>query len=152
MLDAIQQQGFKGFDISDNEMAKSHTRYMVGGCAIVPDERLFRFGGSKNDHYTRVFTRLQSSPSGLGPCANSWRAFNEGGISLCSIIATMVQVSLSHWHQCHHLACTVDLGKVLTGIQVPPQDYDQFQLFLDKLGYHYVEETDNEVYKRYLRG
>lgn len=46
----------------------------------------------------------------------------------------------------------LDLGKVLTGIQVPSQAYDQFQQFLDKLGYHYVEETNNEVYKRYLRG
>lgn len=47
VLDAIQRQGFNGFDISDDEMAKSHTRYMVGGCAVVPDERLFRFGRSK---------------------------------------------------------------------------------------------------------
>lgn len=45
VLDAIREQGFVGFDISDNEMAKSHTRYMVGGCTVVPDERLFRFGG-----------------------------------------------------------------------------------------------------------
>lgn len=48
VLDALQQKGFKGFDISDNEMAKSHTRYMVGGCRVVPDERLFRFGGFKS--------------------------------------------------------------------------------------------------------
>lgn len=64
----------------------------------------------------------------------------------------MAQVSHPHWDQHHHLACILDLGKVLTGIQVPPQDYDQFQQFLDKLGFHYVEETNNEVYKRYLRG
>ncbi|KAG8213971.1 tryptophan synthase beta subunit-like PLP-dependent enzyme [Butyriboletus roseoflavus] len=32
VLDAIQQQGFKGFDISDDEMAKSHTRF--GGSKI----------------------------------------------------------------------------------------------------------------------
>jgi hypothetical protein len=53
VLDAIQQKGFKGFDISDDEMAKSHTRYMVGGCRAVPNERLFRFGGSK------IFTLLE---------------------------------------------------------------------------------------------
>ncbi|KAG8213970.1 hypothetical protein J3R82DRAFT_10719 [Butyriboletus roseoflavus] len=64
----------------------------------------------------------------------------------------MAQVSRSRRSQCHHSAFTLDLGRVLTGIQVPPQDYDQFQQFLDKLGYHYVEETNNEVYKRYLRG
>ena len=31
-------------DISDDEMAKSHARYMVGGASDPPDERLFRFG------------------------------------------------------------------------------------------------------------
>lgn len=64
----------------------------------------------------------------------------------------MAQVSRSHQSQRLYLACILDLGKVLTGIQVPRQDYDLFQQFLDKLGYHYVEETHNEVYRRYLRG
>jgi hypothetical protein len=45
----------------------------------------------------------------------------------------------------------VDLGKVLAGIQVPPSEYAGFDQFLEQLGYHYVEETNNEVYKRYLR-
>jgi threonine dehydratase len=44
------------------------------------------------------------------------------------------------------------LGKVLAGIQVPPSDYDEFGEFLRKLKYTYVEETENEVYKRFLRG
>ena len=50
-----------------------------------------------------------------------------------------------------HTAST-DLGKVLAGIQVPPDDGDEFDMFLRNLGYPYVEETDNEVYKKYLRG
>lgn len=33
-----------GEDISDNELAKSHIRYLVGGRFVVPDERLFSFG------------------------------------------------------------------------------------------------------------
>lgn len=33
----------QALDISDNELAKSHCRYLVGGRADVPDERLFRF-------------------------------------------------------------------------------------------------------------
>ena len=33
-----------GYDISDDEMAKSHTRYMIGGAQRVENERLFRFG------------------------------------------------------------------------------------------------------------
>lgn len=34
----------KGHDISDNEMAKTHGRYMIGGTSDVVNERLFRFG------------------------------------------------------------------------------------------------------------
>lgn len=45
-----------------------------------------------------------------------------------------------------------DLGKVLAGIQVPPEQFEKFAEFLETLGYPYVEETSNEVYKRYLRG
>lgn len=45
-----------------------------------------------------------------------------------------------------------DLGKVLAGIQVPPSDYPAFDAFLQKLDYAYVEETNNAVYRRYLRG
>lgn len=45
-----------------------------------------------------------------------------------------------------------DLGKVLAGIQVPPNDTEEFEKFLQNLGYPYVEETENEVYKKYLRG
>jgi threonine dehydratase len=36
-------QGYSLLDMSDNEMAKLHMRYMVGGRATVADERLFRF-------------------------------------------------------------------------------------------------------------
>ena len=45
----------------------------------------------------------------------------------------------------------LDLGKVLAGIQAPEQDSAQFGEFLRELGYPYVEETQNEVYRRYLR-
>lgn len=44
-----------------------------------------------------------------------------------------------------------DLGKVLAGIQAPPEDSEKFDAFLKELGYPYVEETDNAVYKRYMR-
>lgn len=44
MLRTLQEQGMKGYDISDDEMSKSHARYMIGGCQVVSDERVFRFG------------------------------------------------------------------------------------------------------------
>lgn len=44
VLSALDAKGMKGFDISDNELAKSHARYMVGGRSNVENERIFRFG------------------------------------------------------------------------------------------------------------
>jgi len=39
----LSAEGYPLLDMSDNEMAKLHMRYMVGGRSTVPDERLFRF-------------------------------------------------------------------------------------------------------------
>jgi len=44
VLDELERGGMKGHDISDDEMAKSHARYLIGGASDVPNERLFRFG------------------------------------------------------------------------------------------------------------
>ncbi|MBI5612593.1 MAG: hypothetical protein HY942_05975, partial [Gammaproteobacteria bacterium] len=43
-----------------------------------------------------------------------------------------------------------DFGRVLVGMQVPPEDKQAFQAFLDNLGYEYVEETANPAYKLFL--
>lgn len=40
----LEEKGMKGYDISDDEFAKSHARYMIGGSKDVPHERVFRFG------------------------------------------------------------------------------------------------------------
>ncbi|KAH7888662.1 tryptophan synthase beta subunit-like PLP-dependent enzyme [Phlebopus sp. FC_14] len=119
VLEALKQEGMTGYDISDDEMAKSHARYMVGGRAVVPNERLFRFEFPERPDALRKF---------LTGLHQGWN------------------VSLFHYR--NHGA---DIGKILIGIQVPTEECDQFQEFLVQLGYHYVEETSNEVYKRYLR-
>ncbi len=38
------KEGMTASDISDDELAKAHGRYMVGGCQTVEHERVFRFG------------------------------------------------------------------------------------------------------------
>jgi len=42
-------------------------------------------------------------------------------------------------------------GWVLAGIQVPPEQEPSFLHALDELGYPWVEETDNEAYRLFLR-
>lgn len=44
LLQNLEKDGMPAMDISDNEFAKSHARYLVGGRAEVTDERVFRFG------------------------------------------------------------------------------------------------------------
>jgi threonine dehydratase len=44
VLTTLESEGMKGVDISDDELAKTHGRYMIGGKCEVPNERVFRFG------------------------------------------------------------------------------------------------------------
>jgi threonine dehydratase len=55
--------------------------------------------------------------------------------------------NISLFHYRNHGA---DYGRVLVGMQVPPQDKRQFQAFLDKVGYPYCDETRNPAYRLFL--
>ncbi len=55
--------------------------------------------------------------------------------------------NISLFHYRNHGA---DFGRVLVGMQVPPQDQRAFQRFLDRLGYEYTEETRNTAYNLFL--
>lgn len=119
LCELFESNGFPTIDITDNEMAKTHLRYMVGGhSALATNERLIRF-------------EFPERPGALGKflaTANpSWN------------------ISLFHYRN-----QGADYGRVLAGIQVPPEDNDKFAEFLKTLGYVYVEETDNPAYKLFL--
>jgi threonine dehydratase len=43
-----------------------------------------------------------------------------------------------------------DYGKIVVGIQVPPQEMQEWQSFLDTLGYTYCDENNNPAYKLFL--
>lgn len=43
VIQDLNKLGFQAIDISDNEMAKSHGRYLVGGAAKIPNERIISF-------------------------------------------------------------------------------------------------------------
>lgn len=43
VLQQLHGLGFDAVDISDNEMAKSHGRYLVGGASKVPNEKIVSF-------------------------------------------------------------------------------------------------------------
>ncbi len=71
----------KGFDISDDEFAKSHGRYMIGGSQVVPDERVLRFGASCIiDFVDTKVTFLQNFLNVRMLSAISFLEFNMTGI------------------------------------------------------------------------
>jgi threonine dehydratase len=51
----------------------------------------------------------------------------------------------------HYRNQGADYGRTLVGLQVPKKDDKAFRQFLGTLGYPYVEETDNPVYRLFLR-
>jgi threonine dehydratase len=44
-----------------------------------------------------------------------------------------------------------DVGKVMVGIQVPPETASEFTMFLGELKYPFVEETSNTIYQTFLK-
>jgi threonine dehydratase len=121
LLRSITAAGFAARDMTDNEMAKLHVRYMVGGQARdLTDERLYRF-------------EFPERPGAL--------------LKFLQAIGTAWNVSLFHYR--NHGS---DYGRVLAGIQVPPETRTDFLLHLNELHYAYTEETDNPAYKIFLGG
>ena len=55
--------------------------------------------------------------------------------------------NISLFHYRNHGAA---YGRVLMGIQVPPDQNGEFQDFLDGLGIEYSEETNNPAYRIFL--
>ncbi|ROZ79502.1 threonine ammonia-lyase, biosynthetic [Ramlibacter sp. WS9] len=51
----------------------------------------------------------------------------------------------------HYRNQGADYGRILVGLQVPKADSKAFKEFLETLGYPYVEETDNPVYRLFLQ-
>jgi threonine dehydratase len=55
--------------------------------------------------------------------------------------------NISLFHYRNHGA---DYGRVLVGMQVPPQDKRKFEAFLQALGYPYRDESRNPAYRLFL--
>ena len=50
----------------------------------------------------------------------------------------------------HYRNHGADYGRVLVGMQVPPEEIGEFHAFLDKLGYEYQDESANPAYRLFL--
>ena len=55
--------------------------------------------------------------------------------------------NISLFHYRNHGA---DYGRVLVGIQLPPEEHQELQAFLLNIGYPYSDETANPAYRLFL--
>jgi threonine dehydratase len=116
LLSRFEEKGYSIVDMTDNETAKLHIRYMVGGHARgVHNENLIRFEFPERPGALLYF---------LTQLGKSWN------------------ISLFHYR--NHGAA---YGRVLMGIQVPPEQKATFTKLLKKLDYPFWDETDNPAYQ-----
>lgn len=116
LLSRFQEKGYSIVDMTDNETAKLHIRYMVGGHARgVANENLVRFEFPERPGALLYF---------LSHLGKSWN------------------ISLFHYR--NHGAA---YGRVLMGIQVPPEHKGNFTKVLKSLDYPFWDETDNPAYR-----
>ncbi len=121
LLRNLAEGGYPVVDLSDNEMAKLHVRYMVGGHpGNIASERLFRF-------------EFPERPGAL--------------LKFLKAIGSQWNITLFHYR--NHGS---DYGRVLAGVQIPPDESVDFDLHLRELKYVYTEETDNPAYRLFLGG
>lgn len=121
VIKALKDAGYPVVDMSDNEMAKLHVRYMVGGHpGNIAHERLFRF-------------EFPERPGAL--------------LKFLNAIGTQWNITLFHYR--NHGS---DYGRVLAGVQIPPNESVDFDLHVRELKYVYAEETENPAYRMFLGG
>ncbi|MEM8642758.1 MAG: threonine ammonia-lyase, biosynthetic [Cyanobacteria bacterium P01_G01_bin.54] len=51
---------------------------------------------------------------------------------------------------CHYRNHGADYGRIVVGMQVPPDELDAWQEFLETLGYRYWDENENPAYRLFL--
>lgn len=120
IVSELKNSGYQIEDMSDNEMAKLHLRFMVGGHAKgVENELLYRF-------------QFPERPGAL--------------LQFLTHMSEEWNISLFHYR--NHGAA---YGRVLVGVQVPPEQHADFEAYLHKLGYPFVNEQDNAGYQLFLR-
>jgi threonine dehydratase len=120
VITSLRTAGYGVTDMTDNEIAKLHVRYMVGGHVngSVGNERLFRF----------------EFPERKGALLKFLKA-----------VGARWNITLFHYR--NHGS---DYGRVLAGIDVPSADTADFLDHLNVLHYSYSEETNNPAYRIFL--
>jgi len=120
VLNELSNANYQVSDFTDNELAKLHVRYMIGGKSNVTaqNERLFSF----------------EFPEHPGALEKFLDAMGE-----------LFNITLFHYR--NHGAA---FGQVLAGFDVNKSKENEFFQHLNALGYQFEEATDNQAYQAFL--
>lgn len=120
-MEQLKQQDYIVDDLSDDEVAKLHIRYLIGGHANLDDERLFRV------EFPERPCALLTFLTRLGPTHN---------------------ITLFHYRNHGAAEGRVLVGLQATDAKQNP---DGLIETLEQINYPYAEITDNVGYKRFLK-
>lgn len=120
ILNELASANYQVNDFTDNELAKLHVRYMIGGKSnnTVHNERLFSF------EFPEYPGALEKFLDAMGELFN---------------------ITLFHYR--NHGAA---FGQVLAGFNVSKDKENEFFHHLNALGYLFQEATDNQAYQAFL--
>ncbi|MCQ2445218.1 MAG: threonine ammonia-lyase, biosynthetic, partial [Mailhella sp.] len=116
----LRADGYGVTDMTSNTFAKSHVRYMIGGKPLSAVEN----------------ERILSFQ------------FPEQAGALLKFLETLgSRYNVTMFHYRNHGA---EYGRVACGIQVAPEQLEEFTQHLNRLGYPWWDETDNEACAKFL--
>lgn len=123
LIALLESKNYPVVDMSENEMAKIHIRYMVGG------------------HSPKL-----NSPQ-VKECLYRFQFPERPGALLRFLEHMSEDWNISLFHYRNHGAA---YGRILVGIQVPADEQRQFLEFLEKLQYPYWNESENPAFNLFL--
>ncbi len=124
LIGHLKTHGYACLDLSDDELSKVHLRHMVGGRLPV---------SSTTSEVQELLYRFEFP--------------ERPGALMRFVTALHRDWSISIFHYRNHGA---DVGRIVVGVLVSPDDLKAWQSFLRDLGYCSWEETSNPAYQLFL--
>ena len=126
LLASLRSNGYDCLDLSDDELSKVHLRHMVGG-------RLPQQNDASDPPRQELLYRFEFP--------------ERPGALMRFVNALHSNWSISIFHYRNHGA---DVGRIVVGVLVSPDDLESWQAVLRDLGYPSWEETSNPAYRIFL--
>jgi threonine dehydratase len=126
LIASLEQAGFPCLDLSENELAKLHLCHMVGG-------RLPTSATAAPERGTELLYRFEFP--------------ERPGALMAFVDALHPNWNISIFHYRNHGA---DVGRIVVGVQVPPEEMEDWHDFLASLPYRHWQESENPAYRLFL--